>query len=143
MIKGMNHVGLSVANLDRSIGFYRDLLGMEVVVASMVFEGPRYETILRLNGARGKVALLRAADMQIELFEFLHPLPRLADPHRPVCDHGITHFCIEVSDIDVVYERLQAAGVCFHSAPLDFGTAKATYCRDLDGNVVELRQGQP
>lgn len=137
MIRKMKHVGVSVADLDRSLAFYRDLLGMEVVVEES-FAGPQYEMILRLKGAKGRVALLKAADVYIELFEFSQPAPRCGDLDRPVCDHGITHFCMEVADIEAEYGRLQAAGVVFHCSPLDFGTAKATYGRDPDGNVFEL-----
>jgi catechol 2,3-dioxygenase-like lactoylglutathione lyase family enzyme len=137
VIKAMNHVGLSVANLDRSVEFYRDLLGMEVV-ENETFEGPLYDQILGLTGVAGRVALLRYGAMQIELFEFLKPHPRLADPNRPVCDHGITHLCIEVVGIDSVYARLCAAGTRFHCPPLDFDSARATYGRDPDGNVFEL-----
>ena len=137
MIKGINHVGISVKSLERSLLFYRDLLGMRVVEEEP-FEGPLYENIMALKGARGKAAVIEIGNLQIELFEFSHPEPRRADPNRPVCDHGISHFCIEVSDIDAEYRRLSDAGVRFHSAPLDFGPVKATYCRDPDGNVFEL-----
>jgi catechol 2,3-dioxygenase-like lactoylglutathione lyase family enzyme len=143
MIKGMNHVGISVVSLDRSIGFYRDLLGMEVVEQE-AFEGIRYDRILALDGVAGKTALLRHGNMQVELFEFSSPHPRKADCDRPVCDHGITHFCIEVTDIDGVYERLRTAGIRFHCSPLDFdGSARATYGRDPDGNVFELLEIRP
>src|ERR1700730_3929319 len=117
MIKGLNHVGISVVDLDRSLQFYRDLLGMAVVVQES-FAGELYESILALRGVTGKVALLRLGNMQFELFEFAHPPPRPGDPNHPVCDHGITHFCIEVADIDGEYERLKGAGVSFHCAPL-------------------------
>jgi catechol 2,3-dioxygenase-like lactoylglutathione lyase family enzyme len=138
MIKGMNHVGISVANLERSIEFYRNALGMEVVVEK-IFKGELYEKILALRGASGKVALLRHDNLQIELFEFLNPRPRAADPDRPVCDHGITHFCIEVADIERVYQHIKGAGTSFHSPPLVFpGAVKAAYGRDPDGNVFEL-----
>ena len=139
MIDGFNHVGISVSDLHRSIAFYRNSLGMEVV-AQMRFEGERYEAILGLEGARGEAALLRSGSLQLELFEFAHPAPKSADPRRPVCDHGITHFCVDVADIDTTYDRLKAAGVFFHCPPLDFGRARATYGRDPDGNVFELRQ---
>jgi len=140
MIKSINHVGVSVSDLERSMRFYRDLLGMEVVV-STTFSGDLYSRILALEGATGKVALLKAANMQVELFEFARPTPQPGDPQRPVCDHGITHFCIEVADIDSEYARLAAAGVPFHCPPLNFfGKAKATYGRDPDGNVFEMLQ---
>lgn len=142
MITTINHVGISVANMDRSIGFYRDVLGMQLV-RQRTFSGEQYENILGLEGARGKLALLQAGSMRLELFEFSSPSPKPGDPMRAVCDHGITHFCIEVSDIDGSYERLQAAGVAFHCPPLGFATGRATYGRDPDGNVFELLELSP
>jgi catechol 2,3-dioxygenase-like lactoylglutathione lyase family enzyme len=137
MIKGINHVVISVANLARSIYFYRDLLGMEVVVQKE-FEGAQYEAILALKGVRGKLAVLRLGSLEIELLEFERPHAELGDPKRPVCDQGISHFCIEVIGIQGEYERLKAAGVSFHCPPLIIGTEKATYGRDPDGNVFEM-----
>ena len=140
MIRRLNHVGISVVSLERSLDFYRDLLGMEVVVQTE-FSGEKYSAILGLPGAKGRVALVKATDIQLELFEFHRPSPGHSDPKRPVSDHGITHFCIEVHDIDGVYERLKSAGTSFHCAPLNFpGVAKATYARDPDGNVIELME---
>src|SRR5262249_12034842 len=140
MSKLLNHVGVSVANLERSLAFYRDLLGMEVLVRRR-FSGPHYETILGLEGVSGEVVFLRAKDdrLQIELFEFHHPPPKPISRERLVCDHGITHFCIQVEDIEAEYRRLTAAGVTFHCPPLDYrGQVKATYGRDPDGNAFEL-----
>jgi glyoxylase I family protein len=140
VIKNLNHVGMSVANLERSLRFYRDLLGMEVV-AREAFSGALYETILALRDASGEVALVKLGNLELELFEFSSPAPLSGDLARPVCNHGITHFCIEVSDIDNEYQRLKAAGVTFHCPPLEFpGYAKATYGRDPDGNVIEFLQ---
>lgn len=139
MVKGMDHVGISVENLERSIAFYRSCFGMEVVI-HQTFEGERYDAILGLAGAKGKVALLRSDNMQLELFEFARPSPKVGDLDRQVCDHGITHFCIEVADIHSVYDRLKAFGTRFHCPPIDFGSVKATYARDPDGNVFELLQ---
>ena len=143
VIEKLNHVGLSVTSLEKAFGFYRDLLGLQVTFVGP-FEGRRYEQILGLPGARGTVALLTGPNIRIELFEFSHPHPKPADPQRPVCDRGITHFCIEVSDIAALYARLNAAGVPFHSPPIDFsGEATAAYGRDPDGNVFELWQRGP
>lgn len=138
MIKGMNHVGVSVSNLERAVEFYRDAFGMEIVVQRS-FEGERDETILGLRGARGRVAMVALGNAEIELFEFASPRPKPADPNRPVCDHGITHFCLQVTDLHAEYARLKGAGVTFHCPPLDFpGVGRATYGRDPDGNVFEL-----
>jgi catechol 2,3-dioxygenase-like lactoylglutathione lyase family enzyme len=138
VIQGLHHVGVSVANLERAIGFYRGVLGMEVVHRG-IFGGELYELVLGLKDVAGKVATLRLGTLEIEVFEFDSPRPRLVEPNRPVCDHGISHFCLHVSDIHGEYARLKAAGVAFHCPPQNFfGKAMATYGRDPDGNVFEL-----
>lgn len=139
MIKRMNHIGMSVRDIDRSIAFYRDLLGMEVLLAPISFSGPIYEAVMGLKGAAGKVAVVQKADMEIELFEFSTPSPQPNSGDRQVCEHGISHLSFEVSDIEGEYERLIAAGVVFHCSPQTFKHgAIATYARDPDGNVFEL-----
>lgn len=138
MIQGFDHVGLSVTNLDRAVEFYRNVMGFELVIGGE-FSEPRYEAIMNLKGARGRVALLKAQNMQVELFEFFNPAPKRMDSSRPVCDHGITHFCMQVDNIDQAYETLKSAGVPFHCPPLQFAPGmRATYGRDPDGNVFEL-----
>lgn len=139
MLKGLNHVGISVISLDRALEFYRDVLGMEVAVQTR-FGGNKYDSILGLIGVSGRVALLRLGDLQIELFEFERPRPMPSQPNRPVCDHGISHFCIEVTDIDAIYAHLAAAGIRFHCPPQQFSGAIATYARDPEGNVIEFFQ---
>jgi catechol 2,3-dioxygenase-like lactoylglutathione lyase family enzyme len=136
----MAHVGVSVADLTRSIAFYRDVLGMEVVVEGP-FSDEKYGTIMGLEGATGRAALLQAGSARVELFEFSKPSPKPVNRDRPVCDLGITHFCLEVANVAALHERLKDAGVPFHCPPLEFsGTAVATYGRDPDGNVFELLQ---
>lgn len=142
MIRGLSHVGISVRNLDRSISFYEGAFGLTVASKSNFAAGSydgKYEAILGVTGASGRVALLKGPGLDLELFEFSYPTPRTAEPNRPVCDHGISHFCVGVQDIDGEYERLKAAGVVFHCPPQRFaGVAAATYGRDPDGNVFEL-----
>jgi catechol 2,3-dioxygenase-like lactoylglutathione lyase family enzyme len=139
MISGLMHVGLSVADLDRSIAFYTGLFGMTLDVRRD-FDHALYAQIFALPEARGEVALLSFARGQLELFQFVHPK---AEPRREpaVSSLGYSHFCVEVSDVEAEYRRFADAGVKFHCPPLDFfGRAKATYGRDPDGNVFELWQ---
>jgi len=138
MIKALNHVGISVADLERSLCFYRDGFDMRVV-ENQPFGGSRYDQLLGLSNAIGRTAVLERPNFQVELFEFHHPSPLPMAPSRPVSNHGISHFCLEVEDIHSVYERLRLAGASFHCPPLRFaGIATATYGRDPDGNVFEL-----
>ena len=141
MIRGIHHTAISTGNLDRALEFYRDLLGFEVAVEFDWAKGTEFaDSITGLKGSAARTAMLKAGNMLIEIFEYSSPVPKKGDPGRPVCDHGITHICVDVVDIDAEYERLKAAGMTFHCPPLDLGISKATYGRDPDGNVVELQE---
>ena len=141
MIRGIHHDAISTGDLQRALAFYRDLLGFE-----MVFEGgwpagvEVADNITCLPGSSAQLAMLRAGNAFIELFQFASPAPSPGDPNRPVCDHGITHICLDVTDVDAEYERLTAAGMRFHCPPQDLGGSRVTYGRDPDGNVVELQE---
>ena len=95
-----------------------------------------------LEKSAARQVMLKSGNAYLEIFEFRSPPPHPADPERPVNDHGYTHFCVDVTDIDAEYERLSAAGMQFHCPPprLGGGSIRATYGRDPDGNVVELQE---
>ena len=141
MIRGIHHTAISTADLERSIAFYRDLLGFETVMDWSWPEGTANMNATHdLEETAGRVVLLKAGNAMLELFQFETPTPKPVDPDRPLSDHGITHFCIDVDDIDLEYERLKAGGMRFHCPPVDYGTVKTTYGRDPDGNVIELQE---
>ena len=142
MIRGVHHTAISTPNLGRLLGFYRDLLGLEVVSEFTWPAGTDVaDAITGLERSSARAVMLRAGNAHVELFEYATPKPRAADPTRPVCDHGITHVCLDVVDLPAEYERLRAAGVAFHCPPQDLGPdVRTTYARDPDGNVVELQE---
>ena len=141
MIHGIHHTAISTPDFERSVAFYRDLFGAEIVSDFEWQVGADFaDSILGLKGSSARVAMLKLGNAMIEIFEYLTPEPRPGDPNRPVCDHGITHLCLDVTDINAEYERLVAAGMTFHCPPQDLGGSWATYGRDPDGNVVELQE---
>lgn len=139
MITGISHVGISVANLERSIAFYRDLLGMRLI-QEVPMRGANYDAIMGLKGTEGRIAVLRTGDLEIELLEFKRPPSRPVEPGRHVSDQGISHFAIHVEDIAGLYVRLETAGVHVHSALVHFPSCATTavYFCDPDGNFIEM-----
>ena len=142
MIRGIHHVAISTGDLERALRFYRDLLGFEVAMRFDWERGTQMaDDITALEDSSAKSTMLRAGNAYVELFEYTSPTPRPGDPERPVCDHGITHLCLDVTDLDGLYDRLVAAGMRFHCPPQDAGDGiRTTYGRDPDGNVVELQE---
>lgn len=140
----MSHVGISVADIDCSIAFYRDMFGMEQACEVFPFGGPDFALVMGLAGASGRMCMITGGDVALELFEFAEPQPRAQDPTYPVADHGLSHFGFEVEDIEATYDRLVAAGVVFHCPVTTFPSGmKATYGRDPDGNVFEIMERGP
>ncbi len=141
MIRGVHHVALSTSDLDRLVSFYCANFQFEVVYRNHWRQSPVIDRLVGLKGSAARTAMLSAGNTHIEIFEYSEPKGAEAGPDRPVCDHGYTHFCLEVDDIEAEYERLLSGGMRFHCSPVatrDSGSFLATYGRDPDGNVIEL-----
>jgi catechol 2,3-dioxygenase-like lactoylglutathione lyase family enzyme len=145
MIVGLHHASITTPDRDRLVAFYRDLLGFEVVRQSEWAGGnPMADAIYDLKDSAVKMAMLRTANAYLEVFQFENPKGRTGALDRPVCDAGVTHICLTVTDIEGEYARLSAAGMRFHCPPQAApGVGAATYGRDPDGNIVELIQPDP
>ena len=140
MITGLDHVGISTGDVDRLSAFYRDVLGFTDVFATEWGQGHRTsDAVVGLKDSAARVMVLKSGAVVLEFFEYSSPTPKPGDPRRPACDHGVTHICLRVDDIDAEYARLCAAGMTFHCPPQNVGGGmRATYGRDPDGNIVEI-----
>jgi catechol 2,3-dioxygenase-like lactoylglutathione lyase family enzyme len=144
MSPAVNHVGLTVSSLDRSLAFYRDAVGLEVVLEQEK-EGGYLSAITRYPVAHVRMAHLEGrGGSRIELFEYLEPSGRTAASHEPA-DVGITHVCVLVDDIHAARRRLVDAGAEPFSDPVPIDTGAnaggwGLYVRDPDGIVLELFQ---
>ena len=143
MIRGIHHVAVSTPDLDRIVAFYRDVLGAEPVYEGGWEKGSAIiDSIVGLEGSSCRQAMLKLHNAYLEFFEYHTPTPERKDPAYPPNNHGYTHFCIDVTDIDFEYRRLSEAGVTFNAPPPEFdgGHVRATYGRDPDGNIIEIQQ---
>ena len=139
MIHGINHVAISTGDIVSLSAFYQETLGFEEVFKLNWDVGDQIlDNITGLNDSSAKIIMLKCGNACLELFEYQTPPPKPGDENRPVCDHGITHLCLQVTDIDSEYNRLKNAGMRFHCPPQTVGDLRATYGRDPDGNVIEL-----
>jgi glyoxylase I family protein len=137
----LDHVALSVPDLDAAIGFYSGVLGLVVERRKTWCDDPRMDAILDLPGSAGRQAVLSDGHFSIELWEFTSPSEQAQDPDRPASRPGISHLAVVVRNIAEMHSRLSTAGARFHTPPLTGPTGTiATYARDPFGNIVELVQ---
>jgi catechol 2,3-dioxygenase-like lactoylglutathione lyase family enzyme len=131
--------------MDRSLAFYRDLLGLEVLLDTEM-AGEMLEREVALEGARLRlVELGTGGETMLELLQYHEPQPRQeVDELRP-CDAGAHHVALAVEDIQADYDRLSGAGVEFTCPPQEvdagyFAGHRTVYCYDPDHMIVELWQ---
>jgi catechol 2,3-dioxygenase-like lactoylglutathione lyase family enzyme len=144
-VNRLHHTCYTVSDLDRSVGFYRDLLGCEVI-ATQEKSGGYLAAIVGYPETHIRMAHLRApgGEHLIELFEYIAPRAGKADVEpRNV---GASHLCFVVDDLPELYRRLRARGLdSFVSPPVEVDTGinrggYALYLRDPDGITLELFQ---
>jgi catechol 2,3-dioxygenase-like lactoylglutathione lyase family enzyme len=143
-VTGIHHVSRSVGDMDRSLGFYRDLLGLEVVLDTEM-QGEMLDREVGLEGAHLRLVELGAGDggTLFELLQYFSPHPAAKDA-RP-CDVGADHVAVLVTDIEAAHRELEAVGVRFTCPPQEvdagyFRGHHTAYCFDPDGLIVELWQ---
>jgi catechol 2,3-dioxygenase-like lactoylglutathione lyase family enzyme len=144
MVTGSMHTGFQVADLDRSVAFYRDLLGFELVATRTVTDA-YIGRIVGYPGVEIRQAFLRipGSDHGLELLDYRGVEREAVDTRT--ANPGTAHICLTVSDLRDLHRRLSDAGVVFVSDPVEvpFGPnagALALYLADPDGIRVELVQ---
>ncbi len=138
MIKGIHHIAVGVPDFEKGLEFYTQVLGFDVEWNSAI-EGndAASDSIIGLSGVSAKVAMLKAPNINVELWEYESPTPETRSI-RP-CDFGYTHIALQVSDIKSEYKRLLESGMTFVGEPVDMGSGSfAIYGRDPFGNTIEL-----
>lgn len=149
MIHGVWHFSFTVSDIERSIVFYRDLLGFTLIHT----QEQANEYTSRLVGyadAHLKVAQFalpgqprRVSTHDLELVEYVYPRGARGDAN--ICNPGAAHLAMCVDDIHARYDRLRAAGVRFVSPPnaITAGVNRGgftCYFHDPDAIVLELVQ---
>lgn len=150
MIEHIDHVNIVVTELERSVRFYTELLGLRVTRRAHL-EGAWIEQVAGLKGVRADVVYVQppGGGPRIELIQYHAPagvvLPACALPHTA----GLRHIAFRTADMDETYRRLREAGVVFIGAPAavpgqvvqhDAGRKRLCYFHDPDGVILELAE---
>lgn len=146
VIRAIEHIGITVPDLEQATDFFVDAFGAEKIYDMLdePLAGPAVEAGLGIpQGARIEaIRMLRLGDgPNLELFTYSGAVQR--EPVVP-SDYGLQHFCVYVDDIDEASTRLEKAGGQLLSAPgnLPGGDAgegnRYLYARTPWGSTVEL-----
>jgi catechol 2,3-dioxygenase-like lactoylglutathione lyase family enzyme len=130
--KDFQHVTISVGDVDRSLAFYRDLLGFPVL-GRLYYTNAIGLVIDFLDiGNNGILEIFSFSKAPTKPSEFLYDDRQL----------GMRHMAFRVKDVDAVAARLKQAGVEFTLEPLDaVGGVRIAFFKDPDGTLVEITQG--
>ena len=146
MIRGIHHVTVHVRDLERMARFYIEAFGFQDMNFAGGWENsPEIDYIVDVPGSAARSLMLSAGNCYLELFQYSQPAPDdAAQPLQPY-QHGYTHFCVDVTDIEAEVERLRGVGMTFDrpqgpGKPVDVGIVKAIYGRDPEGNLIELQE---
>ena len=127
-LTGIGHVALKVADINRSLAFYRDRLG--------------FQEMMHLDRDDGSLWLvyLRITDTQ-----FLELFPGGKGEEAPRLDRtAINHFCLETADLDATANALRAAGITLTVEPkMGLDGNRQCWIADPDGNRIEFMQMGP
>ncbi|MFJ7313009.1 VOC family protein [Pseudomonas sp. NPDC098747] len=128
VIQHIDHIVLRVGDLQRSIDFYGQVFGAEVV---------------KRNGPLGLVHL-RAGTSMIDLVDLAGEIGRKGGGAAGAEQRNVDHFCLRIEPFDeaMLTEHLQAHGLSVEKAATRFGAegnGLSLHCFDPDGNQVELK----
>lgn len=153
IFKRVDHVSLTVEDLDAAITFYTEIMGGELSYRMGPFDAAEIpvmedgrdwtEAHVNVKGARLEIAMLKLTEnLGLELFQYFKPDNALQVPPRN-CDIGSSHFCLEVEDVQKAISYLQNHGCQAMTGPITMEDgpcrpSKSWYVLDPFGNQLEL-----
>jgi catechol 2,3-dioxygenase-like lactoylglutathione lyase family enzyme len=141
------HVGFQVSDLPRSVAYYRDIIGLELV-DRLTRDEPYLSQVTGYPGVSLEIAPLVESNSRVmlELIEYPSGLGSAID--TSTANPGTAHVCFVVDDVDTIHARAVAAGHTAVNPPVTptkgmWVDGRSVYLRDPDGIRVELVQRGP
>ena len=140
-IRSFDHVGITVADLDRAMAFFV-ALGFEVE-GRMFMEGEFVDTVIGIPDSRSEIVMLRLPDggTKLELSSFVRPDHEPGSPDAMSTEVGLRNVMFEVDDLQAVVDRLAADGYGLVGGIGQYEDIwRMTYVRGPEGIIVALAQ---
>lgn len=139
MIQSHNHTSFTVSNLERSVEFYTQVLGMQLE-RRFDTEGAGISQIVGFPDARLRIAFVYLGEFRLELIEYVSPKGVKID--TATNNVGSAHIAFSTDDVDKTYEELKTKGVRFKGAPMRSrpDRPRVAYFTDPDGYTLEIVQ---
>lgn len=138
-VRRFDHVGITVADLDRATAFFVGL-GLEVEGTGSV-EGEFVETVCGIPGARCEIVMLRPPDggARLELARFVTPDHVPGSPTAMANELGLRNVSFEVADLRAAVEAVAADCYGLVGGVGEYeGSVRMAYVRGPEGIVVSL-----
>ena len=140
MIKTLGHVGLGVRDMEKSLEFYRDFLGMKLVM-DLDIDDDRIGKVIGVPEAKCRIVHLQLGEAVLELFQYAQPRGSNLASKIQQFDQGLTHIGFEVDEFHKHIEQLRAKKIEFLGEPVEFRPdVWVAYFRGPDSEVIEFRQ---
>lgn len=146
MAKMLNHMGLTVSQLERSLDFYCGKLGLPYPAEDQIFyiDGEWLANLVGFHDPRIRVAFIPLDHGVLELLEYERPSVGHSTATLSNWDVGAAHLALNHSDIHAFYAE-HADDIDFFGPPQTveggpFDGAQVIYMKDPDGVSVELVQ---
>jgi len=138
-----DHTGFTVSNIERSLAFWRDVLGFELSHRAH-HTGDLAGEVTGVPGAEISIAVLKGYGYKIELLEYHAPPDRKRANLRP-CDVGSVHVALLVDNLDAVLSAIAGSGWKTAGKPQTLKSGpnagkRVVYIRDPDGTTIEFMQ---
>lgn len=139
MITAIRHVGLVVADLEKSLKFWCETLGF-VVSRQMEESGPHIDAMMGLKDVKITTAKLAAPDGNLLELLCFHSHPDKPKWEGKPYSTGFTHIALTVQDLDETLRRLKLVGASVPAEPQlsPDGQVKVIYATGPEDVLLEL-----
>ncbi|MCE2390740.1 MAG: VOC family protein [Proteobacteria bacterium] len=134
-VKNFSHIGIHVSDMDRSLEFYRQLIGFSPFL-DIEFEDPGLDSVLSERNSRARIVKGMIGELTLELIQTLHK-------PRPTRDMQTVHVgelsvTIHTDDLESAFNGCQAIGAEIVCPIVEIGGTRVFIVADPDGNKIEF-----